>query len=207
MPEKEVEECGLGNYVSIEQGLTDARPHSEASRCLRCDVCIGCGLCQLACSEMGVEALRMADTAAGRLAYFDFTRPATTVHRLRRLRPGLPDRRDPHRGRGRHAAHDHHRHGGVRTAVAASTPTRPCRRRRRRIATTSAGACRPHGGASGPRDQSVVGAAARRSPRRSTKAGIRIEEGGCPLGHDSRARVSAALHNSAKPRSLTRSQR
>ena len=28
-----------------------------------------------ACSEMGVEALRMADTPAGRRAYFDFTRP------------------------------------------------------------------------------------------------------------------------------------
>jgi NADPH-dependent glutamate synthase beta subunit-like oxidoreductase/formate hydrogenlyase subunit 6/NADH:ubiquinone oxidoreductase subunit I len=75
MPEKDVEER-LGSYVKIEQGLTDAMAHGEASRCLRCDVCIGCGLCQLACSEMGVEALRMADTAAGRLAYFDFTRPA-----------------------------------------------------------------------------------------------------------------------------------
>jgi ferredoxin len=29
-----------------------------------------------ACSEMGVEALRMADTSAGRLAYYDFLRPA-----------------------------------------------------------------------------------------------------------------------------------
>jgi formate hydrogenlyase subunit 6/NADH:ubiquinone oxidoreductase subunit I len=77
MPEKDVEErLGDGNYVRIEQGLSDAMAHDEASRCLRCDVCIGCGLCQLACSEMGVEALRMADTTAGRLAYFDFTRPA-----------------------------------------------------------------------------------------------------------------------------------
>ena len=50
--------------------------HDEARRCLRCDVCIGCGLCMAACSEMGVDALRMADTPAGRLAYFDFTRPA-----------------------------------------------------------------------------------------------------------------------------------
>jgi NADH-quinone oxidoreductase subunit F len=74
MPEKEVEER-VGSYVKIEQGLSDAMAHDEASRCLRCDVCIGCGLCQLACSEMGVEALRMADTTAGRLAYFDFTRP------------------------------------------------------------------------------------------------------------------------------------
>ena len=28
------------------------------------------------CSEMGVEALRMADTMEGRLAHLDFTRPA-----------------------------------------------------------------------------------------------------------------------------------
>ena len=75
MQEKDVEER-LGSYVKIEQGLTDVMAHDEASRCLRCDSCIGCGLCQLACSEMGIEALRMADTTAGRLAYFDFTRPA-----------------------------------------------------------------------------------------------------------------------------------
>ncbi len=77
MPERTVEETvGEGNYVKIEEGLTDAMAHDEARRCLRCDVCIGCGLCMVACSEMGVEALRMGDTTAGRLAYFDFTRPA-----------------------------------------------------------------------------------------------------------------------------------
>jgi len=77
MPERTVEETvGEGNYVRIEEGLTDAMAHDEARRCLRCDVCIGCGLCMAACSEMGVEALRMADTAAGRLAHFDFLRPA-----------------------------------------------------------------------------------------------------------------------------------
>ena len=77
MPERSVEETvGEGNYVRIEEGLTDAMAHDEARRCLRCDLCIGCGLCMAACSEMGVEALRMADTPAGRLAYFDFTRPA-----------------------------------------------------------------------------------------------------------------------------------
>jgi NADH-quinone oxidoreductase subunit F len=77
MPEKSVEEVlGAGNYVRIEEGLTDAMAQDEVRRCLRCDICIGCGLCMVACSEMGVEALRMADTSAGRLAYFDFIRPA-----------------------------------------------------------------------------------------------------------------------------------
>jgi NADPH-dependent glutamate synthase beta subunit-like oxidoreductase/ferredoxin len=77
MPEKEVEEVlGLGNYVRIEEGLSDAAAQDEVRRCLRCDVCIGCGMCMVACSEMGVEALRMGDTGAGRLAYFDFERAA-----------------------------------------------------------------------------------------------------------------------------------
>ncbi len=75
MPEKSVEEVlGEGNYVRIEEGLTDAMAQDEVRRCLRCDVCIGCGMCMAACSEMGIEALRMGDTNAGRLAYFDFTR-------------------------------------------------------------------------------------------------------------------------------------
>ena len=77
MPEKSVQEVlGEGNFVRIEEGLTDAMARDEVGRCLRCDVCIGCGLCMAACSEMGIEALRMGDTNAGRLAYFDFTRPA-----------------------------------------------------------------------------------------------------------------------------------
>jgi formate hydrogenlyase subunit 6/NADH:ubiquinone oxidoreductase subunit I len=77
MPQRSVEEVlGEGNYVRIEEGLTDLMAHGEARRCLRCDLCIGCGLCMATCCEMGVEALRMADTPAGRLAYFDFTRPA-----------------------------------------------------------------------------------------------------------------------------------
>jgi ferredoxin len=77
MPEKSVEEVlGEGNYVRIEEGLSDAMAQEEVRRCLRCDVCIGCGLCMVACSEMGIEALRLGETTAGRLAYFDFTRPA-----------------------------------------------------------------------------------------------------------------------------------
>ena len=77
MPEKTVEETsGEGNYVKIEEGLTEAMAINEASRCLRCDICIGCGLCMVTCSEMGIDALRMADTMEGRLAHIDYTRPA-----------------------------------------------------------------------------------------------------------------------------------
>ena len=104
MPERSVEEVlGQGNYVQIEEGLTDAMAHDEARRCLRCDVCIGCGLCMAACSEMGIDALRMADTD-GRPARLLRLHPARgAMHRLRRLHAGLPDRRDPPRGRGRPA--------------------------------------------------------------------------------------------------------
>ena len=80
MPERSVEEVlGEGNYVQVEEGLTDAMAHDEVRRCLRCDVCIGCGLCMAACSEMGIDALRMADTTAPRLAYFDFTRSEACI--------------------------------------------------------------------------------------------------------------------------------
>jgi NADPH-dependent glutamate synthase beta subunit-like oxidoreductase len=80
MPERSVEEVlGEGNYVQVEEGLTDKMAHDEAHRCLRCDVCIGCGLCQVACSEMGIDALRLADTTAPRLAYFDFTKSEACI--------------------------------------------------------------------------------------------------------------------------------
>ncbi|MBP0464199.1 FAD-dependent oxidoreductase [Roseomonas sp. PWR1] len=76
MASKSVEEVlGEGNYIRIEEGLTVAQAQDEVRRCLRCDMCIGCGLCMAACSEMGIEALRLGDTGAGRLAYFDFQRP------------------------------------------------------------------------------------------------------------------------------------
>jgi NADPH-dependent glutamate synthase beta subunit-like oxidoreductase/Pyruvate/2-oxoacid:ferredoxin oxidoreductase delta subunit len=64
-------------YEPIELGLDDAAAAEEASRCLRCDICQGCGLCELACSEVGAEALRMVPAAGfDRLVFADFTRPA-----------------------------------------------------------------------------------------------------------------------------------
>lgn len=74
MPELAVTER-IG-YRAIECGLSDPMAVDEASRCLRCDICIGCGLCELACSEVGAEALRLESTPAGRLAFVHFLRPA-----------------------------------------------------------------------------------------------------------------------------------
>jgi NADPH-dependent glutamate synthase beta subunit-like oxidoreductase len=76
MPYVDVEDR-RGNFQHIELGLTDEMAGDEAARCLRCDLCIGCGLCQYVCSEVGAEALRLQETEADRLAFNDFTRPST----------------------------------------------------------------------------------------------------------------------------------
>ena len=54
---------------------TVAESRTEAHRCLRCDLCVGCGLCELACTEMGVRALKMEHALPGRLAFADFRHP------------------------------------------------------------------------------------------------------------------------------------
>ena len=74
MPELAVAE--RVGYRAIECGLTDPMAQAEAGRCLRCDICVGCGLCELVCSEIGAEALRLESTPAGRLAFSHFLRPA-----------------------------------------------------------------------------------------------------------------------------------
>ncbi|WP_243311965.1 FAD-dependent oxidoreductase [Fundidesulfovibrio agrisoli] len=62
------------NFDQVELGLDQAMAENEARRCLRCDVCIGCGLCQLVCSEAGGDALRFKEVE-GRLVFEDFDRP------------------------------------------------------------------------------------------------------------------------------------
>ena len=142
MPERTVEEIlGEGNYVQIEEGLTDAMAYNEAQRCLRCDMCIGCGLCMVACSEMGVEALRLNDTPAGRLAYFDFMRAANYCIGCGACTEVCPTG----------AIHFDDRDGMRRTVITGTVvkeqPLLPCVEcgaptRRRRTGTTSAAVCR-----------------------------------------------------------------
>jgi NADPH-dependent glutamate synthase beta subunit-like oxidoreductase/ferredoxin len=65
------------SYDCIEHELDHETARKEVGRCLRCDLCIGCGSCELVCSEMGFNALRFRPTQAGRLAFDDFIRPGT----------------------------------------------------------------------------------------------------------------------------------
>lgn len=60
-------------WIDFDENVAKA----EAERCLRCDQCIGCGLCELACIEVGANALKMVDVGNGRLAFDGFLRPAT----------------------------------------------------------------------------------------------------------------------------------
>jgi len=66
----------LATFKRVERGLSEAEAQREASRCLRCDLCVGCGLCQRVCEEMGVSGLQLTTTTEGRLALTDFHRPA-----------------------------------------------------------------------------------------------------------------------------------
>ena len=74
MPELDAKSRNV-TYEQIELGYSEADAQLEATRCLRCDLCIGCGMCELVCSETGAEALRMVETASGRRIFDDFNRP------------------------------------------------------------------------------------------------------------------------------------
>lgn len=65
------------SHEAIQLDFDENIARLEAGRCLRCDLCIGCGLCELVCTEVGAEALRMVETKNGRLVFDGFIRPAT----------------------------------------------------------------------------------------------------------------------------------
>ena len=65
------------SHDPIQFDFNEEIAKAEAARCLRCDQCIGCGLCELACIEVGANALRMVQTESGRMVFDGFLTPAT----------------------------------------------------------------------------------------------------------------------------------
>ncbi len=64
-------------FDCIEHELGTDEAVQEVARCMRCDICIGCGLCELICSEMGFNTLEFSKTAAERLILSNFVGPGT----------------------------------------------------------------------------------------------------------------------------------
>jgi NADH-quinone oxidoreductase subunit F len=65
------------DFAAVELGFSQEQAFEVAARCLRCDLCIGCGLCKTSCAEMGAEALQFVESD-GRLVFCDFLLPAKT---------------------------------------------------------------------------------------------------------------------------------
>jgi len=70
-------ESRLESFDQVERELTSEEARREASRCLRCDLCIGCGDCAKVCrTKLEVDALRFIDAGGARVVIADLLRPA-----------------------------------------------------------------------------------------------------------------------------------
>ena len=65
------------SHEFIQYDWDEDEAAAEAGRCLRCDICIGCGLCEIVCIQVGAEALKMADVGNRRRVFADLMRPAS----------------------------------------------------------------------------------------------------------------------------------
>ncbi len=64
------------NFEQIELEWTEEMAREEAKRCLRCDICIGCGECAKVCrTKVEVDALRFTDAGGDRVVIVDMLRP------------------------------------------------------------------------------------------------------------------------------------
>ncbi len=119
MPERSVEEVlGEGNYVRIEEGLTDAMAHDEAGAACAATVHRVRAVHGRPAARWAIEALRLGRHDGRPAGVLRLYAGGGTVHRLRGLHAGLPHRRDPPRGSGRSEAHRHY--GNRRTGTAAA---------------------------------------------------------------------------------------
>jgi NADH-quinone oxidoreductase subunit F len=59
-------------FTPVELGYSDAQAQKEASRCLRCDICIRCGACEITCRRMRVNALKFTQITTTERALTDY---------------------------------------------------------------------------------------------------------------------------------------
>ncbi len=62
-------------FEEIMKGISPEAAAAEASRCLRCDLCIACGKCVDTCRKVGAEAIQLGYVDGSRGSTTDFTRP------------------------------------------------------------------------------------------------------------------------------------
>jgi NADH-quinone oxidoreductase subunit F len=63
-------------FKQVEMGFDEKTAQQEARRCLRCDLCVGCGECAAVCrTQMGVGALQCMGAGDERMVLTDLLRP------------------------------------------------------------------------------------------------------------------------------------